>query len=110
MVILPSSFTGGPRYMHEKMQDSMNYVRKYDCADLFIRGTCNPKWPEITKELENGQKPKDRNDIVSRVFRLKVKSLISVLKKGKILNYLRQYIIFSLNFSRLHSQSPSLIL
>ena len=35
-VILPSSFTGGPRYMHEKTQDAMTYVRKYGRPDLFI--------------------------------------------------------------------------
>ena len=30
-VILPSTFTGGPRYMHEHQQDAMTYVyvRKY---------------------------------------------------------------------------------
>ncbi|KAE9541875.1 hypothetical protein AGLY_003866 [Aphis glycines] len=27
MVVLPSSFTGGPRYMHERTQDAMTYVR-----------------------------------------------------------------------------------
>jgi len=26
MVVLPSSFTGGPRYMHERTQDAMTYV------------------------------------------------------------------------------------
>ena len=28
-IILPSTFTGGPRYMHERQQDAMTYVRKY---------------------------------------------------------------------------------
>ncbi|KAL8616748.1 hypothetical protein ACOMHN_017785 [Nucella lapillus] len=32
LVILPSSFTGGPRYMHEYTQDALTYVR----PDLFI--------------------------------------------------------------------------
>ena len=26
LVILPSSFTGGPHYMHERTQDAMTYV------------------------------------------------------------------------------------
>jgi hypothetical protein len=29
MVILPSTYTGGPRYMHERTQDAMTYVRHY---------------------------------------------------------------------------------
>ena len=49
-VILPSSFTGGPRYMHEKTQDAMTYVGKYGRPDLFITFTCNPSWPEIKKK------------------------------------------------------------
>ena len=28
-IILPSAFTGGPCYMHERQQDAMSYVRKY---------------------------------------------------------------------------------
>ena len=42
LYILPSSFTGGPRYMHERTQDAMSYVRHYGRPDLFITFTCNP--------------------------------------------------------------------
>lgn len=35
-VILPSSFTGSPRFMHEKTQDAMTYVRNYGRPDLFV--------------------------------------------------------------------------
>lgn len=67
MVILPSTFTGRPRYMHERTQDASCYVRKYRGADLFITFTTNPKWPEITSMLLSGQTPSDRHDLVSRV-------------------------------------------
>lgn len=83
-VILPSSFIGGPRHMNEYTQDAMTYVRKYGTPDLFITFTCNPKWEEIQNELLNGQKPCDRHDIISRVFRLKVATLIHLLIKGKL--------------------------
>ncbi|XP_029643352.1 uncharacterized protein LOC115217809 [Octopus sinensis] len=43
MCILPSTYTGGPRYMHERTQDTMTYVRHYGRPDLFITFTCNPK-------------------------------------------------------------------
>lgn len=34
--------------------------------------TCNPKWPEILAELEEGQAPNDRPDLIARVFYMKV--------------------------------------
>ena len=73
-VILPSTFIGGPRYMHERQQDAMTYVRKYGHPDLFITTTTNPNWPEIKDSLLPGQDPHDRPDIVARVFRLKVQN------------------------------------
>uniref|UniRef100_UPI00358E4945 uncharacterized protein n=1 Tax=Myxine glutinosa TaxID=7769 RepID=UPI00358E4945 len=49
LVILPTTFTGGPRYMHEWTQDAMAYVRNYGRPDLFLTFTCNPKWEEIIR-------------------------------------------------------------
>ena len=48
-VILPSSFIGGPRNMHQLFQDSMGLIRKFGKPDLFITFTCNTSWPEICK-------------------------------------------------------------
>jgi hypothetical protein len=42
LIILQSTFTGSPRYMHERIQDAMTYVRNYGCPNLFITFTCNP--------------------------------------------------------------------
>ena len=39
----PSTFIGGPHYMHESQQDVMTYVRKYDHIVLFITMTCIPR-------------------------------------------------------------------
>ncbi|GBC41616.1 hypothetical protein PHYBLDRAFT_64601 [Rhizophagus irregularis DAOM 181602=DAOM 197198] len=50
-IILPSSFTGGPRQMHKLYQDAMAIVRVFEKPDLFITITCNPKWPEIQNAL-----------------------------------------------------------
>ena len=46
-VIIPSTFMGGPWYMHEcqHARYAMCYVRKYG-HDCFIT-TMNPNWPEI---------------------------------------------------------------
>ncbi|XP_019176171.1 PREDICTED: uncharacterized protein LOC109171573 [Ipomoea nil] len=56
-IILPSSFTGGARYMIQNYQDAMAICRFIGYPNLFITFTCNPKWPEIKwfldkKELE----------------------------------------------------------
>ena len=83
-VILPSSFTGSPRYMHQLTQDAMAYVRKFGRPDLFITFTCNPKWKDIQDCLFEGQSSTDRHDLIARVFHLKHKKLIWLIKDGKI--------------------------
>ncbi|GFQ85636.1 ATP-dependent DNA helicase [Trichonephila clavata] len=89
MVVLPSSFTGGSRYMHERTQDAMIYVRHFGRPDLFITFTCKPKWPEIVDLLNEGQKSHDRHDIIARVFRVKVKHMMKLLTKGCIFGNVR---------------------
>ena len=84
LVILPASFTGSPRHMAEYTQDAMTYVRKYGKPDLFITFTCNPAWQEIKDELVNGQAPRDRHDLIARVFRQKQRKFIDVLTKGQV--------------------------
>ena len=91
LIILPSSFTGGMRYMHERTQDAMTYVRCHGRPDLFITFTCNPKWPEIDTLLMPGQKSQDRHDLLARVFRRKVVTLMELIVKGCIFGKTRCY-------------------
>ncbi|CAG9834798.1 unnamed protein product [Diabrotica balteata] len=67
--------------MEEYIQDAMAYVREYGRPCLFITFTCNPKWPKITSLLLPGQNAIHRHDITARVFRQKLKSLISYITK-----------------------------
>ncbi|XP_078251661.1 uncharacterized protein LOC144591268 isoform X1 [Rhinoraja longicauda] len=78
-IILSSTFVGGPRYMMERCQDAMMYVRKYGTASFFITMTCNPKWSEIQRGLFLNQQPCDRPDLITRVFDLKRKLFIKCL-------------------------------
>jgi hypothetical protein len=81
--ILPSSFTGGPRYMQQLYHDAMAIVRSHSKPDLFITMTCNPRWPEITENIRPGQTAQDRPDLVARIFRLKLSALLNnILTKG----------------------------
>ncbi|XP_050278246.1 uncharacterized protein LOC126719772 [Quercus robur] len=67
-IILPSSFTGSPRYMAQNYQDAMAICRRVGYPDLFMTFTCNPKWSEITPCLEfiEGQNVGDRPDIYTQ--------------------------------------------
>ncbi|KAK4562376.1 hypothetical protein RGQ29_005026 [Quercus rubra] len=83
--VLPSSFTGSPRYMIENYQDAMAICRWAGYLDLFITFTCNTKWPEIDLFLPRkpGQKVEDRPDVVARVFKIKLDELLNDLKHGQ---------------------------
>jgi hypothetical protein len=83
-VILPSSFTGSPRQMHQLYQDSMAIVRRYGKPDLFITVTCNPYWPEIQNNLGPNGIYQNRPDIVTRVYNSKLKSIKHDLIHNKI--------------------------
>lgn len=79
--ILPTTYVGSPRHMHEHTQDAMSYVRHYGTPDLFITFTCNPQWTKIRQELFIDQSPIDRHDITARVFKRKLKSLMDFIVK-----------------------------
>ncbi|KAL4598101.1 hypothetical protein ACB092_11G035000 [Castanea dentata] len=83
--VLPSSFTGSPRYMIENYQDAMAICRWAGYPDLFITFTCNTKWPEIDLFLSRkpGQKVEDRPDVIARVFKIKLDQLLYDLKHGQ---------------------------
>ncbi|WVZ78307.1 hypothetical protein U9M48_026043 [Paspalum notatum var. saurae] len=82
-IILPSSFTGGPRYMYQNYQDSIAICRKYGCPDLFVTFTSNAAWTEISEALSciRGQQPSDHSDIVNRVFKMKLNMLMDDIKR-----------------------------
>ncbi|VDN05143.1 unnamed protein product, partial [Onchocerca ochengi] len=84
LTILPSSYAGSPRHMHEYVQDAIAYVRQYGRPDLFITFTCNPAWDDIQNLLLPGQSPMDRLDITARVFRQKLKSLMNFMTKHEV--------------------------
>ena len=71
--------------MQQLYQDSMAIVREFGKPDLFVTVTCNPRWPEITNELLPNQQPSDKPDLVTRVFKLKLKSITDDLFKKNIL-------------------------
>ena len=59
--------------------------------DPFITFTCNPKWPEITRELLLHQSAADRPDLTAWVFYIKLQQLLKDLTVnhwfGKVVAY-----------------------
>ncbi|KAL3651529.1 hypothetical protein CASFOL_004531 [Castilleja foliolosa] len=85
-VFLPSSFTGGPRYMYKHYQDALAICRVFGNPQYFITFTCNVKWPEISRHLDKvgGAQAQNRPDIISRVFRIKVQQFLRFMRSAKI--------------------------
>ena len=83
-IVLPSSFTGGPRYMIHNYQDAMAICWWAGYPGLFHTFTSNPKWPKIVSFLEliPGQKLEDRPDNVARAFKIKLDALLQDIEKG----------------------------
>ncbi|CAN6996364.1 unnamed protein product, partial [Brassica rapa subsp. trilocularis] len=85
-IIIPSSFTGGPRYMHQMYLDAMTICKYFGFPDLFITFTCNPKWPELNRYFEKYKlKSEDRPELCCRLFKVKLDSLMDDLTKKHLL-------------------------
>ncbi|KAK1383672.1 hypothetical protein POM88_021407 [Heracleum sosnowskyi] len=86
-IVLPSSFTGSPRYMQQNYQDCMAICRKYGSPDFFITFTCNPQWPEVKQYCEKipHTNPANRPDVLARVFKIKLDLLLEDLTDNHVL-------------------------
>jgi len=80
--VLPSSYTGGRRYMYENFQDAIAVSRVHGSPDVFTTFTCNPKWEEILDSVDPGQTATDRADIAVRVYHMKLLQYLHRIKKG----------------------------
>ncbi|KAL8503158.1 hypothetical protein ACS0TY_022050 [Phlomoides rotata] len=97
---MPTSFTGGPRYMKQNFQDVMHICKWYSYPDLFITVTCNPKWPEISRFLHDKHlQSQDRPDILCRMFKMKLDALIHDLRENKIFGKV-EAIIYTVEFQK----------
>ena len=77
---LPESFVGGPADMYARYLDAMAAVVHFGAPSLFVTMTANPNWKEVQRSLAYDQTPKDRYDIISRVFNAKLKELLKDLE------------------------------
>ncbi|XP_025647859.1 uncharacterized protein [Arachis hypogaea] len=92
-VILPSSFTGGPRYMFNNCKDAFAICKHFGYPSFFVTMTCNPEWDEIKRLLRGtGLKAEDRPDITSTIFKIKLNKLIRDFKYDDIFGKISAYV------------------
>ncbi|GKA62881.1 DNA helicase [Tanacetum coccineum] len=84
-LILPQSFTGGPRYMYSHYLDALAICGVHGNPSFFITFTCNIKWSEITEYMADFPllTTTDRADIVDRVFEMKVQQFVKYLRDAQ---------------------------
>ncbi|GJZ19909.1 DNA helicase, partial [Tanacetum coccineum] len=89
MIMLPSTFIGGPRYMYNHYLDALAICRSLGNPQFFITFTSNVKWPEIKRYMLQypGLTPSDRADIVCRIFQQKVNDFLRFLKDVRPFGY-----------------------
>ncbi|XP_052626798.1 uncharacterized protein LOC128133416 [Lactuca sativa] len=99
-VILPSSFTGGARYMLQNYLDAMSLCKWFGYPDFFITFTCNPKWPEIKRFLKDTSlQPEDMPDILCRLFKIKLDAFIKDLRDNQIFSKVQAY-VYTIEFQK----------
>ncbi|XP_022024880.1 uncharacterized protein LOC110925221 [Helianthus annuus] len=99
-ILLPSSFTGGSRYMMQNYLDAMAICKSVGYPDLFITATCNPNWPEIYRCLhDKALNAEDRPNIISRLFKCKLDHLIKDFKKDKFFGDI-QAVMYTVEFQK----------
>ncbi|MBW0507075.1 hypothetical protein O181_046790 [Austropuccinia psidii MF-1] len=90
-IILPSTFIGGPWSMLQLYQDAMALEKLYRKPSLFITMTANPRWPEKKDCLIGNRVASNCPDIISRVFKMKLDTLILYLTINKQLGKVKSY-------------------
>ncbi|XP_035842281.1 uncharacterized protein LOC110876254 [Helianthus annuus] len=99
-IFIPSSFTGGSRYMMQNYLDAMSLCKWFGYPDFFITITCNPKWPEVQRFLKDTTiRPEDRPDILCRIFKIKLDSITKELKEGKLLGRVNS-VVYTVEFQK----------
>lgn len=87
--------------MLEHYHDAMAICKFYGHLDLFITFTSNPLLIEIKCMLGkiSGQRPKDRLDIVARVFKAKLDYLVADIKKHDFFGH-AMAILYTIEFRK----------
>ncbi|XP_076032999.1 uncharacterized protein LOC143020461 [Oratosquilla oratoria] len=95
-IIIPPTYVGGPRYMKQRQQDALAFVSNYGSPDFFMTFTMNPAWTELeessTQTKSTSKNKGDRPDLVSRIFKMKIDSLIDDLTVRCVFGKVKAYL------------------
>ena len=78
--------------MYQLYQDAMAIVSCFGKPDLFVTFTCNPKWPEIIRELGPHQSVIYQPDLTACVFHMKLQEFLKDLLQNNCLGKVIAYI------------------
>ena len=92
-VLMHASHVASPRNMAENFSDSMAVVRAFGKPALFGTFACNPQWKEIQDALLPNQTPNDRPDLITRVFKMKLKERIKMIKEDNVFGYCLAFVM-----------------
>jgi len=90
-VLLPSTFGGSPRHVHQCFLDAMALVMKFGRPDFFITMTAAPTWPEVVANLRPGETPATRPDLVARAFHRRLCALLDLVTVQGVLGKCRAF-------------------
>lgn len=84
-VLLSPSFVGGSRYTYSHYQDALSIYREHGNPQYFLSFTCNVNWREIRRYMayHNQTNTHSKANIISRIFHVTVKALITFMKEDK---------------------------
>jgi hypothetical protein len=70
----------------------MAITSHFEKPDLFVTFTCNPKWPEVTRELLPHQTAADRPDLTAHIFHMKLQELLKDLCEKQCLGKVAAFV------------------
>ena len=84
-VLLPSSFGGSPRHVHQNFLDAMALVMRFGRPDFFVTMTACPSWPEVVANLRKGETSATRPDLIARAFHRRMCVLLELVTVENVL-------------------------
>lgn len=83
--LLPASHPGSVAKTKSDIEGALGIiVNRRGRPHLVTTITFNANWKEVTDNLTPGHSAYDRPDLCRRVFKMKLKEIMSVLKSGKV--------------------------
>ncbi|KAF3656899.1 hypothetical protein FXO37_15244 [Capsicum annuum] len=78
--------------MRRCYMDDITLVQYFGKPDIFLTMTCNPSWPEIKEQLLSIDEAQNMPDLISRVFKAKVKEMKTDILKRHIFGKVAAFI------------------